>query len=72
MECGGAVWSVVVQWLGQWAWNLRVGSSNLTGSPHKRPWASCLPKVGLGSLSRKMSTWLRTVFTLCAPGKIVW
>ena len=27
------------------------------------------PKVGLGSLSRKMSTWLRTVSTLCAPGK---
>ena len=28
-------------------------------------------KVGLGSLSCKMSTWLRTVSTLCAPGKIV-
>ena len=25
----------------------------------------CLPKVGLGSLSRKMITWLRTVSTVC-------
>ena len=47
-------------------------SSILTGSPHLRPWASCLPKVDLGSLSRKTSTWLRTVSILCAPGKIVW
>ena len=38
-ECGGAV--------------VRVVSLILTGSPHQRPWASCLPKVGLGSLSRK-------------------
>ena len=41
-------------------------------------WASIL--VTLGELltlsgprfSHKMSTWLRTVSTLCAPGKIVW
>ena len=26
-------WSMVAQWLGHWAWNLRVVSSILTGPP---------------------------------------
>ena len=29
-------------------------------------------KVGLSSLSRKMSTWLIKVSALCAPRNIVW
>ena len=54
--------SVVAQWLGHRPWNLRVVSLILTGSPHLTSWESCLPKVGLGSLTRKMSTWPWTVY----------
>ena len=71
MECGGAVVRATSRECGGAV--VRAPALESQGCEFNSHCVSTLAtKLGLVSLSRKMSTWLRTVSTLYAPGKIVW